>query len=391
VLVGGEDIIRDAGIYVPGVVGLNLTKNLPAIFNQFTPVTYSYNVSNSGGIPLNGATVVITDPDNTPVYITGDVNSNNKLENNETWLYQSTRTWTWAPPARFIVVNADVDADDMQGNFSTDADLESLTLFGANVELSADKTDVCPGDTVQITMTMRMKNSGLVPSGHDAQLYNFQFSCNLLNNGALNTAGPGSDYWADPSGDYVNALAGANSIAVDADDYVDNDNGFGEADWVHSFSYVVPSDQSTNISITAYDQAVFNYYDGGTWTAYADIPPGMDTMVLSLNCAQAMQADENMLVNIVGGSENTSTPTVARILDAPIAYPNPFKDRVMIEIPNDWNKATAQVFDPMGSLIHEVELSNPKTEVRFIHEVSGMYYVKVSNGEAAYVHLLMKQ
>jgi hypothetical protein len=391
VLVGGEDIVRDAGIYTPGVVGLNLTHTPFAVFNQFIPVTYTYNVSNAGGIPLNGATVVLTDPDNSPVYLSGDANTNNQLENTETWVYSATRTWTWRPPTRNITVIADVDADDMQGNASTDFDNATVLVFGANVELSANQSSVCAGDTIEVTMTMRLKNSGFVPTGEDAQLANLSFACNLLNGGALNSTGPATAFWADPSGDYVSTTSGAEALALDADDYVDNDNGFTEADWIHSFNYVVPNDQASDLVITAYDDADFNYYDGVSWTMHTDIPPGMDTLVLTLDCPQAMQADEKMLTDIINGSVTNDAGKVVRVLETPLTYPNPFEDHMVLEIPESWTEGAAQIFDPMGKLIQELDLKESKTAVQFSTDVSGMYYVKISNGETTYIHVVTKQ
>ena len=57
------------------------------------PVTYSYVVTNTGQTPLTN--IIVTDDKCSPVtYVSGDTNTNNTLETNETWNYSCTTTLT---------------------------------------------------------------------------------------------------------------------------------------------------------------------------------------------------------------------------------------------------------------------------------------------------------
>jgi uncharacterized repeat protein (TIGR01451 family) len=55
------------------------------------PVTWTYTVTNNGNVPLSNITV--TDSKGvTPAYVSGDSNSDGKLDTNETWIYTATGT-----------------------------------------------------------------------------------------------------------------------------------------------------------------------------------------------------------------------------------------------------------------------------------------------------------
>jgi hypothetical protein len=371
---GGSEF-RDAGIILPGIVGLTLSQNVPLITNQFTPVTYTYYVVNTGGAPL--VSILLDDPDNSPVYVGGDSNNDGKLDNIETWIYQATRTWTWTTPTRSIMVTAIVDALDVINTPSADDASVILTVLGANMELDASVTEVSPGDTVTLYMSSRLKNSSYVPDGQDAQLVDMQIACNIINGGAMWVAGPGSPYWAD--NDYVSSTPGAELIALDVDEDVDdNDNGLGEADWLHEYTFVVPMDQTSDLVIMACDHSDLNYYDGNAWLLDDQAPPGMDTLVLTLVGNQAMQTDEDNLITILNsGPVNPNAPTATIAAATAFAYPNPFVDRFVIESADEFIGGTGKIFNMNGQVIEEFDVTSSRKEIKIASQEAGMFFVRL--------------
>src|SRR5207249_3797623 len=55
-------------------------------------VTYTYTLQNTSQASTDPLTVVLTDTDGTPTYVSGDANSNGVLDKGETWTYKLTVT-----------------------------------------------------------------------------------------------------------------------------------------------------------------------------------------------------------------------------------------------------------------------------------------------------------
>ena len=56
-------------------------------------VTYTYEVANTGNVPLSSVTLG-DDKCDAPVYVSGDSNANEKLDTSETWTYTCAATLT---------------------------------------------------------------------------------------------------------------------------------------------------------------------------------------------------------------------------------------------------------------------------------------------------------
>lgn len=103
--------------------------------------TFTYNVRSTGGTSLQ--TVVVTDDNGTPgdtsddfspTLTSGDTNSNNILEDTETWLYTATRTVT----AGQYTNTGRVNAADLVGTQVTDSDVSNH--FGVNTLINVVKS-----------------------------------------------------------------------------------------------------------------------------------------------------------------------------------------------------------------------------------------------------------
>ena len=75
-------------IYRP-LIHITKTPNTLALTSGQGPVTYTYKVTNPGTASLYN--VIVTDDKVSPVnYVSGDINADNLLQSNETWIYTST-------------------------------------------------------------------------------------------------------------------------------------------------------------------------------------------------------------------------------------------------------------------------------------------------------------
>lgn len=58
-------------------------------------ITYTYNVTNTGNVPLSDVSVTDPDVDTSPTYVSGDTNDDDLLDLIETWIYTAEYTVPW--------------------------------------------------------------------------------------------------------------------------------------------------------------------------------------------------------------------------------------------------------------------------------------------------------
>jgi Domain of unknown function (DUF5979) len=129
-------------------------------------VTYTYNVTSTGDDPLSN--VALQDDICGPaVYVSGDANSNSKLEKPEEWTYTCKQALTDAkvnlkPNTVFNTVTA-TGLDSLEGSVSSDKATASVVIIHPSIALrkSASASTVHPGDSV--TYTLVVSNTGDSP------------------------------------------------------------------------------------------------------------------------------------------------------------------------------------------------------------------------------------
>lgn len=91
----------DNSSYFGVAAGINIVKYTngqhftapPGLFIAVgAPITWTYNVTNTGNVPLSNVTVTDSDAGITPTYVSGDTNTNSKLDLTETWLFTASGT-----------------------------------------------------------------------------------------------------------------------------------------------------------------------------------------------------------------------------------------------------------------------------------------------------------
>ena len=93
ILIAGAFIPIASSCHTPGI---KITKTGPIFGYVGDEITYNYNVSNTGDVPLRN--VNITDDKCGPVnYVSGDENDNGKLDTNEIWTFTCTHTQFYFP------------------------------------------------------------------------------------------------------------------------------------------------------------------------------------------------------------------------------------------------------------------------------------------------------
>ena len=130
------------------------------------PVTWTYVVTNPGTVVLTNVAVSDSDAAVTPVYQSGDTDTDNELDTNETWTYEATGT---AQPAQYSNTGT-VTADDHNSNQIQDTD--DSHYYGADPGISIEKytngmdSDNPPGELIDvgdpITWTYIVTNTGTV-------------------------------------------------------------------------------------------------------------------------------------------------------------------------------------------------------------------------------------
>ena len=138
--------------------GINVTKSGPATAGIGELAMYTFTVTNSGEVPLSNVTVV-DDVAGTATYVSGDTNSDNKVDVSETWTF--TATWTVAS-APDPLVNT-VTASGTSGSTTyTDDDDHTLDVLGSGINVTKSGPATA-GIGELVTYTFAVTNSGEVP------------------------------------------------------------------------------------------------------------------------------------------------------------------------------------------------------------------------------------
>src|SRR5262249_45454155 len=131
------------------------------------PVTWTYEVHNTGSVPLSNVVVTDNVAGVTPVYVSGDLNNDGKLDLSEVWLFQAqgtavagqyanTGTVTGTPPT-----GSKVSASNPSHYFGVDPGI-ALTKYTNGFD-----ADLAPGPEITIgqpiTWTYYVTNTGDVP------------------------------------------------------------------------------------------------------------------------------------------------------------------------------------------------------------------------------------
>ncbi len=118
----------DLAILISHTPGLNVIKSSTTtlIDHAGQVVSYTFVVTNTGNVTLTGITVTDSNLDAAAAYVSGDTNSNNKLDLTETWTYSGNHT----------VTQAEIDS-----NGGGDGDLDNTVTADSN-ETGPDTDDL---------------------------------------------------------------------------------------------------------------------------------------------------------------------------------------------------------------------------------------------------------
>jgi outer membrane protein OmpA-like peptidoglycan-associated protein len=149
-------------------VGIKIVYDANKLFVDWTggSVTYSYFVTNLGSAELSSITVT-DDKNNTVSYVSGDTNTDNKLQASEKWVYTSSREIKWNGSSNGSVVNGSPWFSDFTDVYSRQS---TATATGTDATAgSVSSTDdavvqiAAPGITASVT-----PGSQIVASGDNA-------------------------------------------------------------------------------------------------------------------------------------------------------------------------------------------------------------------------------
>jgi hypothetical protein len=127
------------------------------------PVTWTYEVTNAGNVALMDVSVT-DNPAQTITRISGDTNSDNKLDLTETWIYRATGNAQSGQYSNIATVQGRKDSSS-----SYVADTDPSHYLGQTLTLSVPSVMVCAGGTATFTVT---------PTPSDTGNYNYQWQVN---------------------------------------------------------------------------------------------------------------------------------------------------------------------------------------------------------------------
>ncbi len=111
------------------------------------PVTWTYEVTNAGNVVLMDVSVT-DNPAQTITRISGDTNSDNKLDLTETWIYRATGN---AQSGQYSNIATVQGRKDSSSSYVTDTDPSHY--LGQTLILSVPSVTVCAGGTAAFTVT----------------------------------------------------------------------------------------------------------------------------------------------------------------------------------------------------------------------------------------------
>ena len=150
------------------------------------PVTWTYEVTNAGNVVLTDVSVT-DNPAQTITRISGDTNSDNKLDLTETWIYRATGNAQSGQYSNIATVQGKKGS-----SYVTDTDPSHY--FGQTLTLSVPSVIVCAGGTATFAVT---------PNPSDTGNYNYQWQVN------------GGSGWSDITGD-TNPGISFTTVAADS-------------------------------------------------------------------------------------------------------------------------------------------------------------------------------
>jgi outer membrane protein OmpA-like peptidoglycan-associated protein len=131
-------------------------------------VTYTYTVANTGSTNLESV-IVVADNCPTPAYVSGDANSDHKMQPSETWIFTCTTTAVNATQSSQNVKAKAVDAD-LLTSVTTNTQQVGITVYvpasltltktATNATNSASGSNIQVGVTNAVTYNYSLDNSG---------------------------------------------------------------------------------------------------------------------------------------------------------------------------------------------------------------------------------------
>ncbi|MBP7961504.1 MAG: DUF11 domain-containing protein [Caldilineaceae bacterium] len=154
---GQNDITWDAGFYMPGAINVVKTAN-PTTIVSGQLVTYTYVITNGGGLAIQNVTV--TDDKCSPVSarISGDTDSDNQLDISESWLYRCSTTLTQTTTNTVTSAGTDLAANPVS---ATAKAVVTVVTPVINVVKTANPTVILANQNVAYTFVVT--NPGNVP------------------------------------------------------------------------------------------------------------------------------------------------------------------------------------------------------------------------------------
>ncbi len=126
---------------------------------------YRFDVTNPGNTPLSGVKVTDGKCDTTPDYISGDTNSNERLDPGETWVFQCDKFVLAATTDQELKIDNTATASGVAPNASTVQDQDSATVYvrtpAMKLTKTADPVTVPAG--APVTYTYKLTNTGNDP------------------------------------------------------------------------------------------------------------------------------------------------------------------------------------------------------------------------------------